>query len=49
MKKLIALLLTLTMLLCFAACGGEEAPADGGNEAPAGTLKFPVRPMMPAM
>lgn len=29
MKKLIALLLTLAMMVCFAACGGEEKPAEG--------------------
>lgn len=35
MKKLIALLLALTMVVCFAACGGEEggtnAPDNGGS------------------
>lgn len=37
MKKLIALLLVLTMVLSFAACSGDpaEAPADNGNQGAA--------------
>lgn len=31
MKKLIALLLTLAMVLCLAACGGGEKISDGGS------------------
>ena len=31
MKKLISLLLVLTMLLSFAACGSTETPAEGEN------------------
>ena len=32
MKKLLALVLALVMVLSFAACGESEAPEQGGNE-----------------
>ena len=35
MKKLISMLLVLTMVLCLAACGGNNTPAtEGPTEAP---------------
>jgi len=37
MKKLVALLLALAMVLCLAACGGNDAPADTTPAAPAAT------------
>ena len=41
MKKLIAMLLALTMILSLAACGGAKAPAADGN-APASATKISV-------
>ncbi len=35
MKKLLALLMALTMVFCFAACGGTEEPAPNGDDAAA--------------
>ena len=35
MKKILAILLAVAMLLCMAACGGEEAP-EGGNQGESG-------------
>ena len=34
MKKLIAMLLALVMVLSLAACGGSAAPAPAATEAP---------------
>lgn len=34
MKKFLALLLALSMVFCFAACGGNEAPEGGTEPAP---------------
>ncbi|MBQ5825501.1 MAG: transporter substrate-binding domain-containing protein, partial [Clostridia bacterium] len=41
MKKFIALLLALSMVFCFAACGGNDAPEDE-TEAPDATEKTVV-------
>ena len=44
MKKMLALLLTLVMVLSLAACGGnsggdKQPPADGGDQKPSDTAK----------
>ena len=31
MKKILAILLTVAMLLCMAACGGEQGETPAGN------------------
>ena len=36
MKKILAILLTVAMLLCMAACGGEQGVNPAGNEAESG-------------
>ena len=33
MKKFLTLLLILTMVFTFAACGGDDTPTDGGDAA----------------
>ena len=39
MKKILAMLLALVMVLSLAACGGEKAPEAAGNEnAPAASV-----------
>ena len=42
MKKIIALLLALVMVLGLAACGGEKAPEANNNETPAETVTSKV-------
>ena len=34
MKKVLAIILALAMILSFAACGETKQPADSGNDAP---------------
>ena len=36
MKKILAILLTVAMLLCLAACGGEQGETPAGNEGQSG-------------
>ena len=40
MKKILALLMALTMVFCFAACGGNETPAPNGDEQTASDLAY---------
>ena len=48
MKKLIALLLALVMVLSLAACGGSPAPADPAPDAPKADAPADPAPADPA-
>ena len=49
MKKLLAMLLALVMVLSFAACGTEETPVDPEVENPSEGEETPVEPEEPAV
>ena len=52
MKKLLAMLLALAMVLSLAACGGSSAPAETkapAAEAPAAEGEAPAAPAEPAL
>ncbi len=44
-KKFLALILALVLALSLAACGGKDAPAQGGTPAPPLRAETPIPPI----